>query len=68
MTVEERLEALERRVAELENPTLPFGPFLPSMPKFPPWDGKCYFCGGNHGGLPCPSITPMSSENGSLER
>lgn len=58
MTLEERIEKLEQRVALLERrppPPLvtPFGPFGPI--------DRCMICGepGGHGGLGCPSTAPM---------
>ena len=53
--INERLAALERRVAELEQSMWP-------LQKFGPIDrDRCMFCGGtSHSGLPCPQINPQS--------
>lgn len=66
VTVEERLEALERRVANLEQAALPHQPFGPN-PTLPfQWNaGQCLICGapGGHGNLQCPQLSPRSTSS-----
>ena len=49
------IERLNRIVELLERPQ----PFAPSPPSSYEPD-RCLMCGGYHGGMPCPALTPMA--------
>lgn len=57
--LERAVVALERIAVQLENATNP--PMMvpgASIRRLRP--GECVICGGNHGGLPCPSLMPTA--------
>ena len=65
MTDAEKIAALEKRIADLEDrvgrladPLRHVTPYV-SLPIRTYDVGRCIMCGGYHGSLPCPTMTPM---------